>query len=84
MGRFASLEEKTWPYLELVEMGMSGPHEELHLPVHRDKGLGASVGQGWSHPPTWGTNMHSKSHGLGGRDSWARTKGPEYLRGSNN
>lgn len=83
-GGLASLEEKTWPYLELVELGTTGPHEVLHRPVHRDKVLGASVGQGQSHPPTWGTNMHNKSHGSGGRDSWARTKGLEYLRGSNN
>lgn len=42
--------ESTWSYLELVEMGM---HEVLHHPLHRDKVPGASMGQGWSHPPMW-------------------------------
>lgn len=44
-GGIASLEEKTWPHLELVEMGMTGPHEVLHWPVHRDKVLGAAWGR---------------------------------------
>lgn len=47
--------------MELVELGTTGPHEVLHRPVHRDKVLGASVGQGQSHPPAWGTNMHNKT-----------------------
>lgn len=40
-------------------MGMPRPHEVLHHPVHRDKVLGASMGQGWSRPPMLGSKTCS-------------------------
>lgn len=80
----ASPKESTWPYLELVEMGMPGPHKVLHHPVHRDEVLGASTGQGQSHPPAWGTKrllMARHSHGAAGRETPGKDQRTRVLEG---
>lgn len=67
-----SPEESMWPYLELVEMGMLGPHKVLHHAVP------AWGRDGASHPH--GTRKGSSWHGTAveqwGEKTQARTKDP--------
>lgn len=64
-------------------MGMSGPHEVLHHSVHRDEVLGASKGQGCSHPPALVTKRLVAWHSCGaaGRETPGKDQRTEVLEG---
>lgn len=83
MGRFASLEEKTWLYLELAEVGMAGARRSCCIPLCTGirSWVSAWGRDGATHPR--GAQCAQQRPWLRSRDSWARTKGHECLRGSN-
>lgn len=83
MGAFASLKEKTWPYLELAEVGMAGAQRSCCIPLCTGIRSWVPDGAGVEPPTHVGHKCAQQKPLLRSRDSWARTKGHEYLRGSN-